>query len=173
MVLQRPLFPWGFMGSGKSSHGREIARAWKLPFYETDQLVVERVGLSIAEIFTTQGEAGFRRAEQSVLHSLDLSTPSVIATGGGMPCFEDNAHWMRERGLTVYISLPVNTLVDRILQSRTTRPLLPEKKREALYEHVTHLLAEREASYCQAHLAIDGHLLNVAYLENILRVLPL
>ena len=164
MRLQRPLFLWGFMGAGKSSHGRELARAWGLPFYETDQLIVESCGYSIAEIFAAKGEEGFRVEEQRILHSLDLSRPAIVATGGGTPCFADNAHWMREHGVTVYISLPVNSLVER---------MLPEKERGALQEHVAALLAEREKIYRQAHIAVDGHILSTLYLENILSALPL
>ena len=173
MRLQRPLFLWGFMGAGKSSHGRELARAWGVPLYETDQLIVESCGLSIAEIFAAKREEGFRVEEQRILHALDLSRPAIVATGGGTPCFADNAHWMREHGVTVYISLPVNSLVERILHSRITRPLLPEKERGALQEHVATLLAEREKIYRQAHIAVDGHILSTVYLENILSALPL
>ncbi|MCX8512052.1 MAG: (d)CMP kinase, partial [Chthoniobacteraceae bacterium] len=72
----------GLMGSGKSSVGRAVAKALRFQFLDTDQLLVERAGQSISEIFATAGEAAFRTRETQVLESLTAQTRCVISTGG-------------------------------------------------------------------------------------------
>ncbi|RZO57122.1 MAG: shikimate kinase, partial [Limisphaerales bacterium] len=73
----------GFMGCGKSSVGRLVARDLGFDFVDTDALIVERAGIPISEIFATEGEAAFRRLERETLAELETRTGQVIATGGG------------------------------------------------------------------------------------------
>ncbi len=172
MNLTCPLFLWGFMGSGKSFYGRRIAREWQLPFYETDLAVEATTGMSIPEIFAKEGEKAFRSYEQHALLAVDSSQPAIIATGGGTPCFYDNAAWMKNHGLTLYLHLPVEALVTRLLHSHAKRPLLPENNEKELRIHVEQLLQLREKIYRQAHLCVDATRLTPDYLENVLRLLP-
>ena len=99
MPLQPPalhLSLIGFMGSGKSTLGRALADRLDRPFVDTDAEVERMLGLSIREIFETQGEAVFREAEQDVLSdALKPDEPIVLATGGGTPCADGAMEWMR------------------------------------------------------------------------------
>jgi len=144
------------MGCGKSSFGRRLAQCWDLPFYETDEMIERLVGNSVSQIFTNLGEDTFRKYEYEILHSLELSSPSIVATGGGMPCFNDNAEWMRTNGYTIYLSLSARELTDRLKRSHTTRPLLQKKRGEELFQYITELLATRETIYRRAHLSLDA-----------------
>ena len=166
-VLHTPMYLWGFMGCGKSSLGRSLAQQWDIPFYETDALVEELVGESIPSIFQKQGELAFRHYEREVLYSIPTNTSAIVATGGGLPCFEDNAQWMRLNGFTIYLSLSYEELSARLERSSTKRPLLQEKQGVELRILVEELLLQRELIYRRAHLAIDANLASPEYLKNL------
>ncbi len=155
------------MGSGKSSLGRSLALRYELPFYETDAMVESHVGESITSIFQNEGEAAFRCYEQEILHSIPTNTPSIVATGGGLPCFSDNAQWMRAHGFTLYLSLTVKDLTARLAHSHTQRPLLQGKHGASLQAYIAALLAQREPIYRQAHLSIDGNFASPEYLQEL------
>ncbi len=114
----------GFMGAGKSTVGRLLARRLGRCFVETDDMIVAREGRSIPDIFGESGEARFRELEAEVLESLGLKRGDVIATGGGLPCREGRMAQLRLLG-TVYRAahlvietrgLGVDQVVGRILR---------------------------------------------------------
>jgi shikimate kinase len=113
----------GFMGAGKSSVGRTLARLTGRPRFDTDEMVAARFGLSISEIFERHGEVHFRDAESEVLEQLSGETNGVIVTGGGIVLRETNLARLREIGTIVYLSADEETLFARISR-RQTRPLL-------------------------------------------------
>ncbi len=88
----------GFMGCGKSSLGRRLARKLEYPFLDIDNEVERILGQEIPDIFRTKGETAFREAERQVLHSTATVQKAVIATGGGTPCYSDNMDFMLENG---------------------------------------------------------------------------
>src|ERR1700752_4455489 len=93
----------GFMGAGKSTGGRLLARRLGRCFVETDDVISSRDGRSIPEIFQQDGEATFRRLESEALESLRLKSDDVIATGGGLPCHEGRRAALRELGTVVWL----------------------------------------------------------------------
>lgn len=111
----------GFMGCGKSSTGRRVARALGYAFADTDRLVEEAAGKSIARIFAEEGEAAFRQLETEVLAAIAQDADTVVATGGGLPCNERNLTLMRERGRIVYLSRSQERLVQILLACRRDR----------------------------------------------------
>ena len=154
--LTKPLFLWGFMGSGKSTIGRTLATYWQIPFYDTDAMVEAYTGISIAQLFAEKGEATFRNYEQEILHAIPLAAASVVATGGGLPCYADNAHWMCNNGLTLYLHEAPHRLAQRLEQESDRRPLLQQRKGSDLLEYITSLLAERTPIYLTADYALDA-----------------
>ena len=88
----------GFMGAGKSSVGRILARRLGRCLVETDEMIVGKEGVSIPEIFAAKGEAYFRAAEEEVLGLLALKSGDVIATGGGLPCRQGRPAALRALG---------------------------------------------------------------------------
>jgi len=136
----------GFMGAGKSSAGRALARRTGLPRFDTDEIVSARFGLPVTEIFAQFGEEQFRDAETEALRQLSSGTPAIIVTGGGIVLRPENLKILRELGSVISLEANEETLFRRISR-RMTRPLLQtENPRTTL----TELLRKREPLYREA-----------------------
>jgi len=119
---ERPIFLVGFMGSGKSTVGRLLARHLGREFFDTDDLVVAREGRSIGRIFRESGESAFRRVEREALRSLDGRSGAVVATGGGLFQAAGARRWLRRHGVTVWLDAPFADCLRRV-GTGTRRPL--------------------------------------------------
>jgi shikimate kinase len=113
----------GFMGAGKSSVGRTLARMTGLPRFDTDEKVAARFGLTISEIFETHGEEKFREAETDALRELSGKGEAIIVTGGGIVLRPGNVELLRALGTIVHLGADEAALFMRISR-RSTRPLL-------------------------------------------------
>jgi len=141
----------GFMGSGKTSFGKELAQKLNYNFLDTDKAIEELLGTTVATLFQTKGEAFFRTAEKQLLDNLNVEH-TVVATGGGMPCFNDNMNYLNKIGVTVYLQYSAEELYERLKQDKAKRPLLAKKTPKELKEYITNLLAQREKYYLQAQI---------------------
>lgn len=154
MTPSRAVFLTGFMGAGKTSVGAALARRRAGAFYDLDALVVERAGNSVAEIFQTAGEAGFRRLETEALGLLlaQLGTgPVVVALGGGTLAQAENEKAVRQAGgLVVALDAPVELLFARTQAARGARPLAED---EAAFRR---LYAARRPVYLAADVIVDS-----------------
>src|ERR1700687_2804219 len=130
----------GFMGSGKSSVGRTLARTTPLPRFDTDEMVAARFGLTITEIFETHGEEKFREAETDALRELSGKGRAIIVTGGGIVLRPENVELLVALGPIVPLGADEAALFKRISR-RTTRPLLRTENPRAT---VTELLRARQ-----------------------------
>jgi shikimate kinase len=136
----------GFMGSGKSTVGRLVARRLRFQFLDTDQLIAERARMTIPEIFERHGEEHFRERESAVLESLIGVKRHVFATGGGIVTQPRNIPLLRQLGLVVLLSADPEEILRRVSRN-ADRPLLQvENPRERVLE----MMAERHASYQDA-----------------------
>jgi shikimate kinase len=142
----------GFMGSGKSTVGRELAKQMEYPFSDTDTLIENNAKTSISNIFTQNGEEYFRNLETKTLEDMVVTTEkSVIATGGGLPLRERNAALLKELGFVVYLKVSKETVLKR-LKGDTSRPILAGENVE---EKVEKLLEFREPLYeIAAHMEV-------------------
>ena len=139
----------GFMGTGKTSLGKAAARKLKIPFLDTDDLIVEKEGMTINEIFATKGETYFRNLETQIIKELlELEGGHVIAAGGGLPLREENRPLLKKLGLVIYIRTSPQILAGR-LESDTKRPVLKQGDGTIL-EKVERILGEREPKYVDA-----------------------
>ncbi len=150
------IFLIGFMGSGKTTLGRKLSQKLSCPFVDLDERMVAYTGKSIAELFNSLGEAGFRKLEQEVLHSTQKETAAVVATGGGTPCFFDNMDWMNAEGKTVYLHVAPKALASRLEHTKSNRPLIGNKKGDELLALIEEKLQEREQFYQKAHMMVSG-----------------
>lgn len=144
------IFLVGFMGSGKSYLGRELALQAQLPFYDLDEVIERREGRSIAAIFADSGEEYFRQREADCLRELNSPKGFVLACGGGAPCFYNNMAWMNEQGATVYLDTPESVLLGRLLPERNKRPLLAGLDEAQLAHFIRQLNEKRRDCYAEA-----------------------
>ncbi|MCK5738315.1 shikimate kinase [bacterium] len=124
----------GFMGSGKSTIGRKIAKILKRPFVDSDDFIENRAGCTISEIFAQQGEAEFRRLERECVLELSGQPGIIMALGGGAILDPDSWLVLTKTGVTVWLDWPFETLYQRI-SKKTNRPLAqgqPDEKRVKL-----------------------------------------
>jgi shikimate kinase len=147
----------GFMGAGKSSVGRTLARLTGLPRFDTDEMIGARFGLTVAEIFETHGEEEFREAETETLRALTGKQAAIIVTGGGIVLRAENRRLLSELGTVIHLSAEEETLFARISR-RSTRPLL---RTEDPRTTVTELLRSRLPVYREvADVEVDTTLLS-------------
>ncbi|MDW7693320.1 shikimate kinase [Flammeovirgaceae bacterium SG7u.111] len=145
----------GMPASGKSTVGSELAERLGYDFVDTDDLIAEREGIGIPEIFSEKGEDYFRKVEGDVLRST-LPEKAVIATGGGVPCFAGNMEFIKEQGISVYLKVPVEELASRSMAQHGARPLLKDFVGLQLLDELKSKLKAREVFYNQADLQIQG-----------------
>jgi|Deesub1362A_J573_1020465.scaffolds.fasta_scaffold00412_3 3-dehydroquinate synthase len=142
----------GFMGTGKTSVGRELSRRLGYPFIDTDDLIEEREGMPISMIFKEKGEPYFRRVEKEVVHEVSGMRDVVVATGGGVIKDRDNVEALRERGILIWLRTEPMVILRRVMAEGGKRPLLNVD--EPLKE-INRLLSEREALYRQADISVE------------------
>jgi shikimate kinase len=111
------------MGSGKTAVGRQLAKALRARFYDSDAEVERRTGVDIPYIFEREGETGFRDREREAIDVLTALEPIVLATGGGAILHPDNRRHLAERGCVVYLETSVAQQAERVRHNRH-RPLL-------------------------------------------------
>ncbi len=141
----------GMMGAGKTAVGRRAAEVLGLRFFDTDAMIEEKFGLSIPEIFEYEGEAGFREKEKVVIESLPDDEECVVSTGGGAFMFDENKEKFKAMGKTFYLRASLDTLMKRLENEQSQRPLL----KDDMLQKLRKLLSEREAVYMQADYVID------------------
>lgn len=151
------LFLVGYAGSGKSSLAKRLSRKLGIKQLDTDKLVEEREGASVADIFFYQGEEYFRCAERDVVEELVNSKyEGIIATGGGLPTWSDNMERMNEWGYTVYLRRSPEQILSRLSDyGREKRPMFRGKSDEELLSFMHEHLAQREPYYAQAKMVVD------------------
>ncbi|WP_106151315.1 shikimate kinase [Marinilabilia salmonicolor] len=153
--MRYPIYLTGFMGSGKSTFGRLLARELDFKFIDLDKYIETQEGKSISEIFARYGEETFREVERLAVHESTKSGKAVIATGGGVPCHFDNMEVMNKYGLTIYLKVSPEALTDRLMPAREHRPLIAGKTRDELLAFIKTTLQQRTPFYEMATLTAD------------------
>jgi len=145
----------GFMGCGKSYMGKQLAEQLQWNFVDLDDYLETKEGTTISQIFEKGGESLFRQLERDYLTATGDFEKTVIATGGGCPCFFDNMEWMDVSGQTIYLKTPVPILVERLQAETAHRPLLAGKSKEELTTFIDQKLEERKGYYEQAQIVFE------------------
>jgi shikimate kinase len=146
----------GYMGCGKTTAGRKLAKKMGMPFIDLDELIEKHAGKSIRAIFDSEGESAFRELEKQILHQTFSGSDAVISTGGGAPVFFDNMQQMNQQGITVYIQLSAKALLDRLKGATAERPILAGKSEDEMLKFIENALIQREIFYKQASITVNG-----------------
>ena len=155
----------GLPGSGKSTVGRQLARRLQLPFFDSDHVIEQRLGLSIREAFERDGEASFRDLEEAVLDELSQNPSSVISTGGGAVLRAATRERLHARGRVVYLNSTPEEIFRR-LRNDVNRPLLQVADPLA---RLRDLYAVRDPLYREtAHFVIETGRPSVSTLVNMI-----
>ena len=144
----------GFMGCGKSSVGRELSKLLCCPFMDLDDVIQERDGRKITDIFAENGEAVFRQMELDALQKITVQEGTMIlALGGGTLMTQGCAEIVHERTTCIYLRADIGTLINHLEGETEGRPML---KGESLRARIQELMDLRSATYENtAHIIID------------------
>jgi shikimate kinase len=149
------IFLIGYMGAGKTTIGKELARLMNLSFVDLDTYIEARYYKTVGRLFAEKGEDCFRQLEQRMLHEVSSFENVLISTGGGAPCFFDNMSFMNQAGQTVYLKVSPGELTKRLELVKHTRPLLKGRRGGDLLAFVEENLEKRAPYYMQANIVFD------------------
>lgn len=160
----------GFMGSGKSTLGRQLAEVQGIDFFDLDTLIEQHKKLKISDIFEQFGEGYFRKLELNVLANAihEAKNPCVIALGGGAPCNEQVWRYLNKT-TTIYLKAHVKTLITRLESGMASRPLIAKMSSTELVDFIAIKLAQRHKHYKRAELTIVNDTTTDQAIEDILQ----
>ena len=143
------------MGCGKSSVGRRLSRLLCCPFMDLDEIIEQKSGRTIPEIFAESGETGFRSIERNTLESIlsdQTETPAVLSLGGGTVMTRECAEIVHNETLCIYLRASVEALISHLEGETANRPMLSGN----LKDRITELMSQRSSIYeSTAHITID------------------
>ena len=154
------IFLIGFMGSGKSHTGKELAQLLQYPFIDLDDWIEEKAQKTISAVFAENGEKYFRELERTALEEMIQFENAIIACGGGTPCFHGNIEWMNNNGLTIYLETKDDILLTRLEPEKKHRPLLQKYDKVQLKLFIQEKIKERSKYYNQAWVIYKQESLN-------------
>ncbi len=166
----KTIFLIGFMGAGKSTLGKKLAKAIGYHFIDSDKEISNQEGLTISELFETKGESYFRLKEKTFVDQLNGTENSVIAAGGGLPIYNNLMDKLNEKGITLYLRVKPSTLLLRLKEGQNKRPLIANLNEEQLQAFINEKLLERENTYLKAQLIVDEPDQKIEQLIHLLRL---
>lgn len=158
----------GFSGAGKTTTARQIATKLKYNFIDTDAFIEEKVNKSVSQIFNSAGEAKFRELEKEAITEISNLKDTVVATGGGLSCFNNNMELMKKTGLTVYLKVNTGILFQRLVKEKKTRPLIKTFTDVEVMEFITYNLQLREPFYKQCQIKFNADDMSAKSMETLL-----
>ena len=150
----------GYMGSGKTTVGKALAKELDMPFYDLDWYIETRMRKKVSQIFAERGEEGFRKIEYNMLHEVAEFEDVIISCGGGTPCFFDNIDYMNQQAQVVWLKAEPEVLHQHLLMGKGDRPLLKGKSPEELIAFIKEQLEWREPYYSKARYMLDVSLMD-------------
>ncbi len=136
----------GFMGTGKSTIARQLSKQLDMPFFEMDEMIVQKEGMEISDIFKEKGEDYFRNVETTLLKNLLQKERGILSCGGGIVLRDENIQAMKNHGTVILLTATPETIFKRVKHNQS-RPVLNGKKN---INDITKLMKERESRYQMA-----------------------
>lgn len=155
-MKEERLYIIGYMACGKTTFGRALADRIGWTFIDLDSEVEKKAGMPVAEIIARDGEQEFRRLESMALKATSGCSRTVVACGGGTPCYRDNMEFMTLHGMTLWLIASPQRIAERVRLAGGSRPLLAGKSDEELEAFVTGHLRSRQPFYCKAGARLSG-----------------
>ena len=150
----------GYMGAGKTTVGKALAKELGIMFYDLDWYIESRMHKTVKQIFDESGEDSFRQIEHNMLHEVAEFENIVLSCGGGTPCFFDNMDYMNQLGETVYLKASPETLYAHLKMGKGVRPLLLNKTPEEVQVFIREHLQKREPFYEKAKHIFDVNVMD-------------
>jgi shikimate kinase len=158
MENKKLIFVSGFMGCGKTTQGKKLAKEIGYHFIDLDEYIANKYDNDITELFKEIGEPEFRKIETaSLLECINDNMKTIIALGGGTPCFNDNINVLLNSGTLIYLKMSDEELYQRLFKETSSRPLIINKVTDELFIYIKDLLAKREVFYAQAPVIANGN----------------
>ncbi|RLD43090.1 MAG: shikimate kinase [Bacteroidetes bacterium] len=157
------------MGVGKSTFGKKLAHKLGYRFIDLDIIFEKKYKIRIDDFFGKYDEELFRKLEHDTLKESFSAVKTVIATGGGSPCFFDAMEKINQKGVSVYLEMTPTAIAHRLTHAKKPRPLVKGKTGEELRELIKQKLEERKAFYKQAHFTVDAINVNAEEVVDLLR----
>ena len=145
----------GMPGSGKTTLGKQAARALGLSFRDSDAYIIKICKMRISKIFEYVGESGFRKIEQISLHKILRQDNIILSTGGGMPCFNENMQYINKKTISIFLNPGEDELFRRLQYSGQNRPLIKNLTGSELKEYINKTMTERGHYYSKAQFEYD------------------
>ena len=150
----------GFMGAGKTTVGKALAKDLGIDFYDLDWYIESRRRKTVPQLFAEYGEEGFRKIEHYMLHEAAEFENIVLSCGGGTPCWSDNMDYLNRQGDTIYLKAAPEVIATHLRMGKTVRPLLAEKTPEERETYIQQELEKRAPIYEKAHYTLDVSLMD-------------
>jgi len=152
--LKKPIVLVGMMGSGKSTVGRKLAKKIDLRFYDSDNIIEGREGLSITDIHEYMGQKYFQEKEEETIKEILDYGNIVLSTGGGSFSNPNIRNIIKEKATCIWLDANINTILERVSR-RNTRPELIGKNNK---EVITKMMEEKTPHFDEAHIKIESNL---------------
>ncbi|WP_313374494.1 shikimate kinase [Chishuiella sp.] len=145
----------GYMGSGKTTTGKDLAKAIGYEFIDLDEFIEKKYAKKISEIFESEGELGFRKKEKEALREILTSTNIVLSLGGGTPVYYDNIDEIVNKSTSIFLRVQLPYLAKRLESKKHTRPLIAHLSNDEMMEFIAKHLFERNQFYEKAKYTIS------------------
>jgi len=152
-----PIYLIGFMGSGKTTLGKILAKHLNLDFIDLDLYIENKYNLSIHEIFDKYGEIYFRTIEHDTLKELSKFNNTIISTGGGTPCYFNNISYMNDNGITIFFDEDIDVIYNRLVNDKNKRPLISNLSNSEIYKYIESTLDLRKKYYNNCKFKINSN----------------
>ncbi|MBD5355901.1 MAG: shikimate kinase [Bacteroides sp.] len=151
-----PLFIIGYMGCGKTTFGKALSEVTGLRFIDLDEFIEKTQNASITEIFNKHGEEGFRKIEREMLIEVAQNNDTIVACGGGTPCFFNNMEIINSLGVSLWLQTTHDRLFARLKAQNAQRPLVAGRSDDEIRDIISRQLTLRAPFYSRAHIVWQG-----------------
>lgn len=164
------IYLMGMPGCGKTTLGKKLSKALNLDFLDLDAYIEKKANMTIPEVFSRLGEKKFRELERDAVVDTTSFKNTVVACGGGAPCFYNNLEVMKTTGKTIYINVSAKELHRRLFsKGQSKRPLLKDKTEQDLLQEILEKKSSRDAFYLKASVIFYNDNLQLEHLMTSLK----